>query len=87
MKSILLNRCHPEREIQPESRAPLSSIFNRQSAIANALALFVATLREVFDENAYTRFLELHQLQPSRQSYAEFLHDNALRRERRPRCC
>jgi len=53
----------------------------------SAFALVLTTLREIFDENAYTRFLEVRQLSPSRESYAEFLHENAARRERRPRCC
>ena len=63
------------------------AIGNRQSTIGNAFALFVDVLREIFDENAYSRFLHLHQLPPSRHSYAMFLRDHSNRRERRPRCC
>jgi hypothetical protein len=79
--------CHPERGLQPESRDPLFSIVNRQSSIGNAFALLLATLREIFDENAYARFLQHYRLEPSRASYAAFLRENASRRERRPRCC
>ncbi len=52
-----------------------------------AFSLVTATLREIFDENAYARFLQRGQLQPSGESYAKFLRENACRRERRPRCC
>lgn len=49
--------------------------------------LMRATLREIFDESAYERFLRRHQAAASRQSYRSFLREAALRRERRPRCC
>ena len=49
--------------------------------------LIRATLREIFDESAYERFLRRHQVHPSRESYRSFLREAALRRERRPRCC
>ncbi len=54
--------------------------------IRSAIALFCAALREIFDESAYRRFLQRHQVQPSRSSYAAFLreHDHNIRR---PRCC
>ena len=71
----------------PQSKGLVFSIGNRQSAIGNALRLLLSALREIFDENAYSRFLQLRQLEPSRASYAEFQRENSLRRERRPRCC
>lgn len=52
-----------------------------------AFALVLATLREIFDENAYARFLSRHDLVPSRQSYQAFQRENTYARERRPRCC
>ena len=52
-----------------------------------ALSLLLSALREIFDENAYSRFLQLQQLEPSRASYSAFLRENAIRSERRPRCC
>lgn len=55
--------------------------------LRRAWNLFIATLREIFDENAYARFLARHSLQPSRAAYDEFLRENARARERRPRCC
>lgn len=51
------------------------------------IRIFWATLREIFDENAYDRFLKTHNLSRSRSSYAEFLEDRRAAQERRPRCC
>ena len=53
----------------------------------SAVSLILETLREIFDENAYRRFLLASQMKPSRASYAAFLHENSRRRERRARCC
>jgi hypothetical protein len=55
--------------------------------VSTGFALVLATLREIFDENAYARFLLLRQIEPSRAAYAAFLRENAYRRERRARCC
>jgi hypothetical protein len=46
-----------------------------------------SVLREIFDESAYARFLERRQIQTSPQAYAEFLRENEVSRQRRPRCC
>jgi hypothetical protein len=51
------------------------------------IAVFVATLREIFDEAAYARFLERKRLESSPGSYAAFLHENESVKARRPRCC
>jgi hypothetical protein len=47
----------------------------------------LATLREIFDESAYRRFLERKQMVSSCKAYAEFTRENELIRARRPRCC
>ena len=52
-----------------------------------ARRLLLAILREIFDENAYARFLARRGLSPSRASYASFLAESRELRERRPRCC
>ena len=44
-------------------------------------------LREVFDENAYQRFLLRAGLEPSREAYGEFLREREAAAERRMRCC
>jgi hypothetical protein len=49
--------------------------------------LLMATLREIFDEAAYFRFLERKRTELSRESYAEFLRENEIAKARRPRCC
>jgi hypothetical protein len=46
-----------------------------------------AALREIFDENAYERFLRARELCRSRESYAYFLSERRDAVERRPRCC
>jgi hypothetical protein len=50
-------------------------------------ALFWSALREIFDESAYTRFLDRQRLPSSPHAYAAFLRENQRPRERRPRCC
>ncbi|HVZ59721.1 MAG TPA: hypothetical protein VG892_02945 [Terriglobales bacterium] len=55
--------------------------------IREVFKLFLATLREIFDENAYQRFLIRHGAQASRASYREFLEESRVSRERRARCC
>ena len=53
----------------------------------SVLRLFFATLREIFDEAAYARFLHRCHLAPSRQAYAAFLHEYEALKARRPKCC
>jgi hypothetical protein len=55
--------------------------------IRRAAQIFVATLREIFDESGYTRFLERKGLNSSREAYAAFLGENEAAKARRPRCC
>jgi hypothetical protein len=50
-------------------------------------ATLVTALREIFDENAYARFLARHRMTNTRESYALYLRESNLTRERRPRCC
>ena len=51
------------------------------------ISMLWSTLREIFDESAYTRFLERQKLLSSPRAYAAFLGENQRQRERRPRCC
>jgi hypothetical protein len=46
-----------------------------------------ATLREIFDEAAYGRFLDRNRLDSSPESYATFLRENYSAKARRLRCC
>jgi hypothetical protein len=57
------------------------------SRIQRALELAHATLSEIFDESAYTRFLHRQGLTASPDSYAQFLRESEGARARRARCC
>jgi hypothetical protein len=52
-----------------------------------AVKLLVATIREIFDEAAYSRFLKRERTERSCESYAAFLRENEIGMARRPRCC
>jgi hypothetical protein len=49
--------------------------------------ILVSTLREIFDESAYARFLNQRELVSSRASYAAFRLENEAAKARRPKCC
>ncbi|MGD1023639.1 MAG: hypothetical protein ABR880_12710 [Candidatus Sulfotelmatobacter sp.] len=51
------------------------------------LATAVATLREIFDEAAYARFLSRAGMASSSESYAEFRREFEEAKVRRPKCC
>jgi hypothetical protein len=50
-------------------------------------ATIVATLREIFDESAYSRFLAIHGLSSCPGAYAAFLREQENIKARRPKCC
>jgi hypothetical protein len=54
---------------------------------SRVLLLMLATVREIFDESAYQRFLAQRQLLSSRETYALFLREQETRRARQPKCC
>ena len=56
-------------------------------AVIRSFAVLVAALREIFDENAYQRFLDRSRLQSSTRAYAMFRQEHEQARFRRPRCC
>jgi hypothetical protein len=60
---------------------------NNATSFTHALALLWATLREIFDESAYTRFLSRTRTVSSREAYAAFCREYDAARARRPRCC
>ena len=57
------------------------------TVVGGGLRLLLAALREIFDEAAYSRFLERTGQSSSRAAYAGFLRERAALHERRPRCC
>lgn len=55
--------------------------------LRTAVRVLLEILREIFDENAYARYLARTGGSPSRASYAGFLREIECTRARRPRCC
>lgn len=49
--------------------------------------LVLCVLREIFDENAYARFLAREGTASSRNAYAAFLREREAGIQRLPRCC
>jgi hypothetical protein len=49
--------------------------------------ILLATLREIFDENAYERFLRRTQMASSPKAYGAFRRELEEAKTRRPRCC
>jgi hypothetical protein len=49
--------------------------------------LLAATIREIFDENAYARYLVRTGMRASRESYAGFLAERRAAEQGRVRCC
>lgn len=49
--------------------------------------IFIAMLREIFDESAYARFLKRTRMQSSPQAYAVFSREREAGKNRCPRCC
>jgi hypothetical protein len=52
-----------------------------------AFQILLATLREIFDESAYTRFLGRTKMTSSPTAYAAFRHELEEAKQRRPKCC
>jgi hypothetical protein len=57
------------------------------SRAIEAARILLAALREIFDEAAYTRFLQRRQMASSQAAYAEFWRERESGQERRPKCC
>ena len=57
------------------------------SRLAKATRILLATLREIFDESAYERFLRRTQMASSPVAYAAFREEFEESKTRRPKCC
>ncbi len=55
--------------------------------LRNIFQTIFNTLREIFDENAYDRFLLRTHGSPSVASYRQFMQEREEAMARRPRCC
>jgi hypothetical protein len=58
-----------------------------QEAIRQSATTLLATLREIFDEAAYERFLSRTRVAPSAKAYAAFRHEFDEAKARKPKCC
>ena len=57
------------------------------SRFVKATRILMATLREIFDEAAYERFLRRTQVVSSPAAYAAFRQEFEEAKTRRPKCC
>jgi hypothetical protein len=55
--------------------------------LSGVLRLMLETLREIFDESSYNRFLQRRGLSSSRDSYQQFWREREAAHARRQRCC
>lgn len=55
--------------------------------VAEVFATLLATLREIFDEGAYARFLNRSGMASSSEAYAAFRREFEEVKARRPKCC
>lgn len=58
-----------------------------KALVITAARIFLATLREIFDESAYARFLSRTQMASSREAYAAFRKEVEEVKTRQPKCC
>jgi hypothetical protein len=71
----------------PITGSPDQRITRSGKRLFKAWYIFVAALREIFDENAYERFLSRTHSRRSTASYREFLLEREAATARKPRCC
>jgi hypothetical protein len=57
------------------------------SRFLKATRIVLATLREIFDEAAYERFLRRTHVISSKSAYADFWRERESSQARRPKCC
>ena len=57
------------------------------SRFVKAARIMMATLREIFDEAAYERFLTRTQMRSSAKAYAAFRDEFEEAKTRKPKCC
>jgi hypothetical protein len=55
--------------------------------IVLALTILQETLREIFDEASYARFLDRTQVPSSPRAYAAYCKEREASHARKPRCC
>ena len=58
-----------------------------RARLGQIVSLCLATLREIFDESAYARFLARRRTNSSAEAYAAFLREQSETRSGQHRCC
>ena len=79
-----------EPGIELRGRGPRSTALRagpRHTAITKIFAIARATVQEIFDEAAYSRFLSRNRMESSPQAYAAFRRENEAAKMRRVKCC
>jgi hypothetical protein len=71
----------------PITGLPDHRITRFSNQLHRVLRIILATLREIFDESAYERFLSRTHARRSVASYREFLRERESIVTRKPRCC
>ncbi len=71
----------------PVERSSTGLLLQSAKCLKSFSTIVVATLREIFDESAYARFLDQRHLVPSRAAYAAFRREHEVAKARRPKCC
>jgi hypothetical protein len=66
---------------------PITRFTPALALIKNAIRTLRATLREIFDESAYDRFLLRTNAARSIASYRAFTHERDASMQKKPRCC
>jgi hypothetical protein len=83
-------RCGESRRNCDFSDHPITcdhQITRSLAVLRRAIQLIRATLREIFDESAYDRFLQRTKATRSFESYRAFTHERESAIARKPRCC
>jgi hypothetical protein len=60
---------------------------SRLAWLPQVASAITSLLKEIFDESAYSRFLERNRISPSATAYARFREENDRLKAQRPRCC
>jgi hypothetical protein len=95
--------CHPERvgaNATPSRRTPTKIVSEHAALgssreilkdflqrVASAMRTLLATVREIFDESAYDRFLLRTRASRSIASYRQFVQERDAAMLKKPRCC
>ena len=72
---------------ETRSRGEITRSTSAPALITKIMRILLATLREIFDESAYDRFLHRTKVPRSVTSYRDFMQEREAGMTRRPKCC